>query len=178
MAAPAAGKVETMETCPNCTWRGEVELVDEICPQCGGDFGKVETMNIDQWISKVHEEHLRDHTAADFEVCKNPACQMARAAELEITTLRDKCHHDADMLRADGEVLILALRYLGLDESGCDIQEIPAQIQRLSQRVAKLEAERKAFVVLVEDIWDDPDITDGWDGFNALVEFMAPDEKQ
>ena len=65
----------------------------------------------------------------------------------EIDTLREKSAHDAEMLCRDGDVLILALRYLGLDESGCDIQEIPEQIKRqraevqaLRARVAELEA--------------------------------------
>lgn len=90
--------------------------------------------------------------------CGGRVDEMTLIAVSELAVLREKVAHDSEMLRADGEVLILALRYLGLDESGCDMQEIPEQIKRnraelssLRARVAELERKPLACPVCAGD---------------------------
>jgi hypothetical protein len=45
-------------------------------------------MSAKDLIADIYNTHCKDHTASDFEICRNPLCEMAREAELSIAALQ------------------------------------------------------------------------------------------
>jgi hypothetical protein len=90
-------------------------------------------MSAKDLIADIYNTHCKDHTASDFEICRNPLCEMAREAELSIAALQARvaelekllhesegfigylaCHIDADEKEIQLHANILAA--LGMSE--------------------------------------------------------------